>query len=106
MSVRPENPGAWRIHADRVKNLLQLAPVVGRLGCMRTTSSLLCIALAFGLWSYLAFGWGPVISEQGFEAAITEQSTQPPFLVTAVCLFASLCLLAGGICLAFSRKGE
>ncbi len=73
---------------------------------MRTTSSILCFALACGLWSYLALGWGPVIGEQGMEAAITEQSTQPPFLVTAVCLFVSLCLLVVGVCLAFSRKDE
>ncbi|MBL9163850.1 MAG: hypothetical protein JNL18_14050 [Planctomycetaceae bacterium] len=73
---------------------------------MRTTFSILCFALACGLWSYLALGWGPVIVEQGFEAAITEQSTQPPFLVTAVCLFASLCLLVIGVCLAFGRTGE
>ena len=73
---------------------------------MRATSSCLCFALASGLWSYLALGWEPVIVEQGMEAAVTEQSTQPPFLVTAVYLFVSLFLLVIGVCLAFSRKGE
>ena len=73
---------------------------------MSTTSSILCFALASGRWSYLALGWGPVINEQGMESAITEQSTQPLFLVTAVCLFVSLCPLVIGVCLAFSRKDE
>ncbi len=73
---------------------------------MRTTISFFAIALALCLWSYLAIGWGPVILQQGFEAAITEQSSQPPFLVTAACLLVSIVLLILGICLAFVRQDD
>lgn len=78
----------------------------GKLGGMRTTASVLCITIALCLWSYLALGWGPVILQQGYEAAITEQSTQPSLLVTAACALVSLFLIVVGVSLAFTRKGN
>jgi hypothetical protein len=73
---------------------------------MRIMFSVLAVALALCPWSYLALGWGPVILQQGFEAAITEQSSQPPILVTAACLIVSVLLLVIGVALAFTRKDE
>jgi hypothetical protein len=73
---------------------------------MRTALAILTITIAFCLWGYLALGWGPLILREGFESAITEQSTQPPFLVTGVCLLANGVLLFVGIGLAFTRKPD
>lgn len=73
---------------------------------MRTILALVAIALALCLLAYLALGWGPVIMQQGLAAALSEQSSQPPFLETAACLFVSLALFVLGASLAFTRKGE
>jgi hypothetical protein len=73
---------------------------------MRSALAILTITIAFCLWGYLALSWGPLILREGFESAITERSTQPPFPVTAVCLLASGILLFVGIGLAFTRKRD
>lgn len=73
---------------------------------MRTAVALIAISLALCLLAYLALGWGPVVLQQGLAAALTEQSSQPPFLETAACLLVSLALFVLGASLAFTRKGE
>lgn len=73
---------------------------------MRTVFAILAISIALCLWLYLAVSWGPVILQQGLEAALTEQSSQPPFLVTATCLLVGAVSSLVGISLAFTRKGD
>jgi hypothetical protein len=54
--------------------------------CMKTALACLALLLALGLYGFLIVGWGAVIAEQGFEAAITDLTTQPSLPVTAACL--------------------
>lgn len=73
---------------------------------MRTTLACVAISIALCLLAYLALGWGPVIMQQGLAGALTEQSSQPPFLETVACLLISLALFVIGASMAFTRKGE
>lgn len=73
---------------------------------MRTALALILISIAFCLFGCLAVGWGQVILQQGLESALTDQTSQPPLLVTAGCLVAGALLLIVGLGLAFNRNGE
>jgi hypothetical protein len=63
---------------------------------MRIAIAIVAILIALGLLGYLVVGWGTTIQTQGIEAALSEQTTQPPFLVTAVgSVFGGVLLLVG-----------
>jgi hypothetical protein len=70
---------------------------------MRTALACLALLLAFGLYGYLAIGWGAVIAEQGFVAAITDQTTQPSLRATVASLLLGTLFLGVGVSL-LSRK--
>ena len=42
----------------------------------------LALLISLGLYGYVAIGWGVTIWKQGFEAAITDHTTQPSLLQT------------------------
>jgi hypothetical protein len=66
---------------------------------MRTALACLALLLALGLYGFLIVGWGAVIAEQGFEAAITDLTTQPSLPVTAACLVLGTASLGVGLSL-------
>jgi hypothetical protein len=49
---------------------------------MKTTLACICLLMACAVLGYLAVGWGRTIWEQGFAAAISDQTTQPSLVAT------------------------
>jgi hypothetical protein len=60
---------------------------------MKTAIASLAILLAVGIFGYLIIGWGSTIQAQGFEAAISDQTTQPSLPVTVGGLVLGIALL-------------
>jgi hypothetical protein len=69
---------------------------------MRTVFTGLALLLALGLYGYLAIGWGVTIWQQGFEAAITEHTTQPSLVATV----GGLVLGTVFLCIGLGRFGR
>jgi hypothetical protein len=66
---------------------------------MRAAFACLALLIAFALLGYLAIGWGAVIWQQGFEAAITDRTTQPSLPATVACAVLGAVFLGAGISL-------
>lgn len=71
---------------------------------MRTSLACLAVLLAVGLYGYVAIGWGSTIWEQGFEAAISDLTTQPSLPVTVGCLVLGTVFLSISITLLDDSK--
>ena len=64
---------------------------------MRTVFTGLALLLALGLYGYMAISWGVTIWQQGFEAAITDHTTQPSLLSTVGGLVLGTAFLCIGV---------
>jgi len=73
---------------------------------MRIVFACLALLIACALLGYLALGWGAVISQQGFEAAITDRSTQPSLPATVAGLVLGAVFLCTGISLLGRRPHD
>jgi hypothetical protein len=71
---------------------------------MKTTLACVCLLIACAMLGYLAIGWGRTIWEQGFEAAITDRSTQPSLVATLGGGLAGVLLVGAGLGL-LGRRG-